>query len=392
MEYTSLQCPICLEILDQPVETDCGHAFCEECLLKSVQVSPICPTCRFRITGVIPSFTLRHVVFEFKKKKQLQKRLNEAGVQQSTAAPPDTAPDAPSSDVQDEKLAPTPPSEDSATQPPLPPVITRRGPSQPLVKKTIQVHFVPRHPFLFTGGGFDPGNVFLAEGVAEFCSLTEFNDFISEANIIARKYTPTFLEVWVLGGLLCPVGGCCLLCWWADTAKEKLRTAGELLLKRYPGNEAAARSASGPDTAKEKLRDFVNEQNVLSQPKGYMWALRCDDHSTCEIDEHFFLELTMDSRWRVNVYNTPKTREIHRLMADRTMLEETLRNRGVRLIRTISGHIQALSPRHASRRVSSSSSSQPGSSGPGSPGSDFGGSPTGVPLVRGPSSVPPIRE
>lgn len=48
-------------------------------------------------------------------------------------------------------------------------------------------------------------------------------DFITEANIIARKYTPSFLEVWVLGGLLCPVGFCCLLCWWADTAKEKLR-------------------------------------------------------------------------------------------------------------------------------------------------------------------------
>jgi hypothetical protein len=31
-----------------------------------------------------------------------------------------------------------------------------------------------------------------------------------------------------------------------------------------------------------------------------------------QVDEHFFLELAMDSRWRVNVYNTPKTREIHR--------------------------------------------------------------------------------
>lgn len=77
---------------------------------------------------------------------------------------------------------------------------------------------------------------------------------------------------------------------------------------------------------------------------------------------------------------------LRRLMADRTMLEETLRNRGVRLIRTISGHIQALSPRHTSQRVSSSSSQ------PGSPSSAYGGSPTEVPLVRGPSSVPPNRE
>lgn len=57
----------------------------------------------------------------------------------------------------------------------------------------------------------------------EFCASSLRSDFIAEANLIARKYTPSFLEVWVLGGLLCPVGGCCLLCWWADTAKEKLR-------------------------------------------------------------------------------------------------------------------------------------------------------------------------
>lgn len=95
------------------------------------------------------------------------------------------ASDASPSSAQDEKLALGPPPEDSVIQPPLPAIITRRSASQLLVKKTIQVHFVPRHPFLFTGGGFDPGNVFLAEGIAEFCSLTEFNGediFVSNAH------------------------------------------------------------------------------------------------------------------------------------------------------------------------------------------------------------------
>lgn len=55
----------------------------QECLLRSVQVTPNCPT---RITGVIPSFTLRHVVFEYKK-KQLQRKLAEAGLPQTGVAP-----------------------------------------------------------------------------------------------------------------------------------------------------------------------------------------------------------------------------------------------------------------------------------------------------------------
>jgi len=51
--FADFSCPICWETLWQPVRTSCGHAFCEECLMKAVlaqlgqpQADVSCPLCR----------------------------------------------------------------------------------------------------------------------------------------------------------------------------------------------------------------------------------------------------------------------------------------------------------------------------------------------------------
>ena len=40
-------CCICLDLMYQPVTTNCGHSFCKECLKRA----PFCPTCRAAISA-----------------------------------------------------------------------------------------------------------------------------------------------------------------------------------------------------------------------------------------------------------------------------------------------------------------------------------------------------
>jgi hypothetical protein len=59
-----LACPICLEWLDAAVETDCGHVFCANCLLQTLNRSQTnrCPACRAKVQQAVPARSLRRVV------------------------------------------------------------------------------------------------------------------------------------------------------------------------------------------------------------------------------------------------------------------------------------------------------------------------------------------
>ena len=47
------ECPICMEKSDTPCKTECGHAFCEHCLVSACCVTSNCPLCRAQITMAI---------------------------------------------------------------------------------------------------------------------------------------------------------------------------------------------------------------------------------------------------------------------------------------------------------------------------------------------------
>ena len=49
--YTDFLCPICLEILIEPVQMPCQHELCMGCFKKHVQDTSLnCPMCRMRIS------------------------------------------------------------------------------------------------------------------------------------------------------------------------------------------------------------------------------------------------------------------------------------------------------------------------------------------------------
>lgn len=46
-------CHICRKDFVQPVVTECGHYFCEECAVKRIQTDPSCPICKAFLDGTL---------------------------------------------------------------------------------------------------------------------------------------------------------------------------------------------------------------------------------------------------------------------------------------------------------------------------------------------------
>jgi len=71
-----ISCPICADILYKPVETYCGHAFCEACLANWLPNHPTaCPMCKKNPQPVHPSYTLRNICEQYYKQHPNQAGL-----------------------------------------------------------------------------------------------------------------------------------------------------------------------------------------------------------------------------------------------------------------------------------------------------------------------------
>jgi Zinc finger, C3HC4 type (RING finger) len=53
---TLVSCPICLESIlgRNPVSTNCGHMFCEDCIKASLRIGKKCPMCKKNLPGRTP--------------------------------------------------------------------------------------------------------------------------------------------------------------------------------------------------------------------------------------------------------------------------------------------------------------------------------------------------
>ena len=57
-ELEDFKCAICLNVLDRPLQTSCGHLFCDECLDA---INDNCPTCRGNFTTTPDGFVARKI-------------------------------------------------------------------------------------------------------------------------------------------------------------------------------------------------------------------------------------------------------------------------------------------------------------------------------------------
>ena len=72
-------CPICFEIYREAHMTKCGHSFCHECILKSMEQSPRCPKCNYQLEtkeSLFPNFILDELVAKHNRKLDSEKLLS----------------------------------------------------------------------------------------------------------------------------------------------------------------------------------------------------------------------------------------------------------------------------------------------------------------------------
>ena len=65
----TLRCPVCLDLLTDPLVAPCGHAACAACARAAIEATPACPTCRAPTdaTSLVPCSALQQVRKELEK-------------------------------------------------------------------------------------------------------------------------------------------------------------------------------------------------------------------------------------------------------------------------------------------------------------------------------------
>jgi Lon protease-like protein len=77
--HESFDCPLCSNLLYQPITTSCGHTFCKACLLRVMDHDNKCPMCR-AVFHITPEYGVSVVLHELIKQllpEQYQKRKEE---------------------------------------------------------------------------------------------------------------------------------------------------------------------------------------------------------------------------------------------------------------------------------------------------------------------------
>ncbi|KAH9495543.1 coatomer subunit alpha [Bulinus truncatus] len=78
-------CPICFDIIDEAYMTKCGHSFCHECIVKSLERNNRCPKCSIPIENsgyIFPNYTLTELIRKHKLDEQKSAMVKQVSLQE----------------------------------------------------------------------------------------------------------------------------------------------------------------------------------------------------------------------------------------------------------------------------------------------------------------------
>jgi len=81
-------CPVCFDMIDAAYMTKCGHSFCYQCIVSSLEESNRCPKCNCiieRKDQIYPNFLLNDVILKYKQGNILPKKRKAEGSAQYVA-------------------------------------------------------------------------------------------------------------------------------------------------------------------------------------------------------------------------------------------------------------------------------------------------------------------